>query len=115
MYQLNDIIASIGGFGQGQCGLLFLATWTCIVAATNHISIIFLGATPPFRCEADDAGQDDFLNQCWKDNASNVACQEFVFEKTEFISTLVTKWNLVCDQVYLLPIIQVRLLLLLSL
>ena len=98
---IDKLLLIVGGFGRWQCFFLFLATWSCIVAATNHVAIVFLGDSPKFRC----ADQSDFDDKCWDKNGET--CNEFIFDQTEYESTLVTKWNLVCDRLLLLPLIQV--------
>ena len=40
---IDQLLKAVGGFGRWQGFILFLATWSCIVAATNHVAIVFLG------------------------------------------------------------------------
>lgn len=92
---IDTLIRDVGGFGKGQAWILFVSTWSCVVAATNHISLLYLGATPSFRCAETE------------NETCHCPSQEFVFDQSEFQSTLVTQWNLVCHRSLLLPMIQV--------
>ena len=67
------------------------------------MSILFLGASPDFQCVDNDF---ESINQCIDINGNQ--CNNFTFNASEYKSTLVTKWNLVCDKVFLVPLIQVR-------
>ena len=67
------------------------------------MSILFLGASPDFQCVDNDSKS---INQCIDINGNQ--CHNFTFNASEYKSTLVTKWNLVCDKVFLVPLIQVQ-------
>ena len=65
------------------------------------MSILFLGAAPEFHC-TDNLGHDDRCSDSF-----GKTCYNFTYETDEIQSSLVTKWNLVCSRVFLIPIMQV--------
>ena len=100
---IDRLLKVVGGFGRWQCFFLLLGTWSCIVAATNHVAIVFIGDSPKFRCF--DQSHFNVSQACLDKNGNT--CSEFIFDTTVYRSTLVTKWNLVCDRLIFLPLIQV--------
>ena len=98
---IEQIIEITGGLGRWQIFLIALSMWTCVVAATNHMAILFLGAAPDFHC-ADNLGHNDKCSDSF-----GKTCHNFTYQTDEIQSSLVTKWNLVCSRVVLIPIMQV--------
>jgi hypothetical protein len=101
---IEHVICITGGFGRWQGLFILLASWSCVIAASNHMSVLFLGATPKFTCFGGDS-LNNAANHCLTEGGD--VCTEFVFNTSIYKSTLVSKWNLVCDRVFLVPIIQV--------
>ena len=99
---IEQIIEITGGLGRWQAFLIALTMWSCVVAATNHMSILFLGAAPDFHC----TDNPDHNDKC--SDSFGKTCQNFTYETDEIQSSLVTKWNLVCNRVFLIPIMQVN-------
>ena len=100
---IEEVIKITGGLGRWQFFFICLTSWSCLVAATNHMSILFLGASPDFQCAQNLITNNS--NQCIDENGNK--CTDYIFDTNDFESTLVTKWSLVCDLVFMVPLIQV--------
>ncbi len=44
------VLKETGGFGRYQIGLLLLGLFSCLAAACNHLSPIYLAYVPKYHC-----------------------------------------------------------------
>lgn len=92
-------------FGRYQLAVLCLV---CVPAALvdsySWFTLVFLLYTPEHRCHLNHSDNADATAyQCFVEYAANGAngtreyCQEWDYSKAYFDETLVTRWNIVCD------------------
>jgi len=98
-FTFSDLIEEVGGFGVWNIRLLSLSFYSCLLAACSHLSIIYLAFPPAFQCGTNIAPQNGTSSQVHC--SSN--CEEYTFDETVFTSTVVTEWNLICENANLLP------------
>ena len=76
------------------------------------MSLMFIGATPEHRCadgfdeNATFASLPADTPQCHPLGDANASCTRWVFDKSVFLTTVVTEWNLVCGRKPLLSMLQ---------
>merc|ERR1719186_1213997 len=88
--------------------LLFFSFLSCVLAAFNHLSIIFLAFPPEFTCVDPDLESPEIrlegscllMNQT---NGTSEWCRKFTYNTSIMHNTLVTEWDLVCEKKALLP------------
>ncbi|XP_037922443.1 organic cation transporter protein-like isoform X2 [Hermetia illucens] len=80
---------------MGQLGIWHI--WTCAVifllkfpVAWHQMAIIFLSPPMDFKC-----AQPPDVDKCSRD------CKQYEYNRSVFTETIVTQWNLVCDEAYL--------------
>ncbi|XP_074662567.1 uncharacterized protein LOC141915059 [Tubulanus polymorphus] len=110
---VDEAIESLGRYGPWQILLyvvlgLVMALTTCFGA----MSVIFVGAIPVHRCKITENSSHIFADQCQEIyvNASGnktVPCQHgWTYDHTYYRSTIVTEWNLVCDDLWMVDFSQ---------
>ena len=67
---------------------------SCLLAATNHLSIIYLAYSPDFIIVTEDTPQH-FDNKCADAPDSQDNQRSYMFDTSVFKTTVVTEWNLV--------------------
>merc|ERR1712179_158957 len=118
----NDLLIQIGGFGRWNWIFLGFSYISCLLAATSHLSIIYLAFSPDFRLltdqadihfdnecqDGDDHGQDGgdhgqyggHHDQDGGDHGQNDGHHDqgtYMYDSTVFKNTVVTEWDLVCE------------------
>ena len=71
--------------------------FSCVLAASNHLSIIYTAYSTSFRLDSGDSA--DFNNQCEDihahDDGDSNTTSTYVYDSSVFTNTVVTEWNLV--------------------
>ncbi|KAF6035184.1 Orct [Bugula neritina] len=117
--KLDKVLEAIGGFGKYQKFQFFLAGLPTIVVGFHQLVAVFLNATPEFRCAHNSTDESFEFNlaslsynfsaiesydPCVDYSSSfgnqivSEPCQKFVYSKEYFSKTIVTEWDLVCEE-----------------
>merc|ERR1712123_2458 len=98
----NDILEE-AGFGRWNWILLGLCYTSCVLASSNHLSIIYLAYSPDFFFVTDGENPEHFDNGCREAPEKDANQDTYFYDSSVFKTTVVTEWNLVCDNAVLLP------------
>ncbi|XP_037069097.1 organic cation transporter-like protein, partial [Pollicipes pollicipes] len=107
----EDILRLTCGSGRWQTALLAYMSLMWLILPFFSMSMMFIGATPPFKCadgfdaNATYASLPAAAQRCHPPNAS-AACRRWVFDRSVYESTVVTEWALVCGRKPLLSLLQ---------
>ena len=108
----EEILDRCCGTGRWQVLLIGYMSVMWLVFPTFSMSMMFLGATPQFRC-ADGFGMNaTFADlpaetpECHPFNHNSSSCTRWVFDDSVYESTVVTEWDLVCERKPLLSMLQ---------
>lgn len=112
----DDILDRYVKYGTWNRRLLFFSVLSCLLAAFNHLSIIFLAFPPEFSCAEDKTDSPNLIHPLKKDsqlrdsclwldqtNNDTTWCSEFTYNTSIMYTTLVSQWDLVCERKALLP------------
>lgn len=107
---MDSILQRLGEFGRFQ-RILYFALWLPAASmAAGVYASVYMEYKPKFYC-ADDGeggvhssyitatGTESQAAQCY--SADNTTCTAWVYDTSVFTSTIVTQFNLVCDNSYL--------------
>merc|ERR1712123_413915 len=98
----NDILEE-AGFGRWNWILLGLCYTSCVLASSNHLSIIYLAYSPDFFFVTDGEIPEHFDNGCREAPEKDGNQDTYFYDCSVFKTTVVTEWNLVCENAVLLP------------
>lgn len=107
--QVSDII---GNWGRWQSNVAICCISSALFSALNGLVSSFYSPPVKFNCVINsteattpsDVFKKSWLNQCQGDD--NTTCSSFEFDTTEFASTAVSEWALVCDRSWLSSLTQ---------
>ncbi|XP_037868070.1 organic cation transporter protein [Bombyx mori] len=92
----DKLIQAIGEFGRWHVMLtMTLSAPIRMTAVWNHLGIIFLAPKTEFIC-AERRNNNETIqeSECYSD------CTEYEY-KTDFVNTIISEWDLVCDRAWL--------------
>ena len=107
----EDVLERCCGTGRWQALLVGYMSILWLVSPLFSLSMMFVGATPEFRCADGFAANATFASlpadtpQCHRINDTN-SCTRWVFDTSVYWSTVVTEWSLVCGRTPLLSMLQ---------
>ena len=87
LYVAVPLLLQVGMSCLSWCNL-YLPCSSCVLASSNHLSIIYLAYSPSLDTECRDASNGSYS-----------------FDNSVFYNTVVTEFNLVCSKAVLLPTI----------
>ncbi|KAF0311178.1 Organic cation transporter protein [Amphibalanus amphitrite] len=108
----EDVLERCCGTGRWQVLLVSYMSITWIILPTFSMSMMFIGATPAFKCadgfdtNATFASLPEDTPQCHPVGNASAPCSRWVFDKSVYKSTVVTEWNLVCGRKPMLSMLQ---------
>ena len=100
------------GSGRWQILVVIYLSLTFWLHPFFSMSLMFIGATPEHRCADGFDENATFASlpvdtpQCHPLGDANASCTRWVFDKSVFLTTVVTEWNLVCGRKPLLSMLQ---------
>ncbi|XP_043212886.1 organic cation transporter protein-like [Amphibalanus amphitrite] len=108
----EDVLERCCGTGRWQVMLIAYMSVMWLIFPTFAMSMMFVGASPPFKCadgidvNATFASLPDDLPKCHPLGDNSSSCTRWVFDKSMYESTVVTEWNLVCGRKPMLSMLQ---------
>lgn len=88
----DPLLATIGEFGLYQFYVCLVGFFFHIPHTWCSLSLKFVGMKTNFTCA--DVGSSN--SSCFGSNGA--ACQNFVYDQSQFRSTIIERWDLVCDR-----------------
>ena len=108
----EEVLERCCGTGRWQMLHVGYMSIMWFIFPTFAISMMFVGATPEFRCADGFDANATFASlpadtpQCHRINDTNSSCTRWVFDTSVYLSTVVTEWSLVCGRKPLLSMLQ---------
>ncbi len=93
---MDGLIESVGSFGRFQYAAIFIIGLISAISSTLIYATVFIVGEPDLICH--DPSLQLTTCQAWL--LSRPASNNCTFDTTFYGSTIVTEWNLVCDQQY---------------
>ena len=108
----EDILKRCCGTGRWQVLLIGYMSVIWLIFPTFSMSMIFVGATPEFKCADGFDANATFASlpaetpKCHPSGDNSSSCTRWVFDDSVYQSTVVTEWDLVCGRKPLLSMLQ---------
>ncbi|KAI3383253.1 hypothetical protein SNEBB_005885, partial [Seison nebaliae] len=94
----DDIVEKIGSFGRFQKFWFLMFGMGYCVSCTILFDWVFIMSTPEFECVENIEG--NFTDQCSVLNTSQ-PCTNFSYSEKYYKDSLVIRWNLICDRLWI--------------
>ncbi|KAI3385530.1 hypothetical protein SNEBB_010618 [Seison nebaliae] len=100
IWTYDDILAKIGSFGKFQIFWYLLFTTTYCFNSIMVYDWTFLMAIPDYKCVDNMDTNLSTSKNCLKYNSTET-CTNFTFSSQYFQQSLVIRWNMVCDRLWI--------------
>ena len=112
MMQFDELLDRLNGFGRYQWAAIFIAAFSWVLVVFNHMSTVFIAATPPFVCGDGDRvgnltsqwrqrnGSAEIYNECLQHRDYNLSelnthpttkCESWTFDESFIGTTIVSQ------------------------
>jgi len=98
MEEKDPILVVIGDFGRYQLYVCLIGFFITVPHCWVSLSLKFVGMRTGYACTDFNSTLPEFSLNGSCAGVDGRACQEFTFDQSEFRSTIVERWSLVCEK-----------------